>query len=151
MKFNIRAMTLITILGITPLCSAQAATDQTSIAEVKQETQDLLETLKSYSVEQKEEAVHKTKIALDNLDKRIDSMEADIDKSWNKMDKNAREKAKNSLKALRKQQNQVAEWYGNMKSSSAKTWDHMKKGFSDAYKELNNSWEKSEIEFGASK
>jgi len=149
MKFNITAMTLITILGITPLCSAQAATDQTSITEVKQETQDLLETLKSYSVEQKEEAIHKTKIALDNLDKRIDSMEADVDKSWNKMDKNAREKARNSLKALRKQQNKVAEWYGNMKSSSAKTWDHMKKGFSDAYSDLNDTWAESEIDLGS--
>jgi hypothetical protein len=38
-----------------------------------------------------------------------------------------------------------------MKSSSEKTWRHVKKGFSDAYKELNDSWEKSEIEFGSSK
>ncbi len=45
MKFNIRAIVLISILGITPLCYAETSTDKTSIEEVKQETQDLLKTL----------------------------------------------------------------------------------------------------------
>lgn len=151
MKFNTSTIImLIAILGSTPLCYAQTSADKTSIEKVKQESQDLLETLKVYSVEQKDEAVRKTKIALDDLDERIDAMEADVDKSWNKMDKSAREKARNSLKVLRKQRNQVSEWYGSMKSSSEKTWGHMKKGFSNAYKELNDSWEKSETEFDSS-
>jgi hypothetical protein len=74
-----------------------------------------------YSVDQKDEAIRKTKIALDNLDEHIDAMEADIDKSRNKMDKNTCEKAKNSLKVLCKQRNQVAEWYGNMKTNGMAT------------------------------
>jgi len=63
------------------------------------------------------------------------------------MNKAAREKARDSLKALHKQRTKVAEWYGSMKSSSADAWKHMKQGFSDAFKALYNAWEKSEKEF----
>jgi hypothetical protein len=34
-----------------------------------------------------------------------------------------------------------------MKTSSVDAWDHMKKGFSNAYKDLEHAWEKSEKEF----
>jgi chromosome segregation ATPase len=145
-KKTLCAFMLIGILGIIPLCYAE-----TSIEEVKQETHDLIQTLNAYTVDQRDEAIHKTKAALVNLDKRIDELEASVDKSWDKMDKAAREKARASLKALRKQRTQVAEWYGSLKSSSGDAWEHMKKGFSDAYKALNEAWEKSEKEFGTNK
>lgn len=151
MKFNICAIMLIGILGITPLCYAETSTDKTSIEEVKQETQDLLQTLDAYTVDQKDEAIRKIKTSLDNLDKRIDAVEARVDESWDKMDKDARKKARDSLKALRKQRNQVAELYGNMKSSTGNAYMNMKTGFSDAYKALNNAWEKTENEFGSGK
>lgn len=154
MKFEKKilcAFMLIGMLGITPLCYAETSSDKTSIEEVKQETQDLLQTLNAYTVDQKDEAIHKTKAALDNLDKRVDALEARVDESWDKMDKAAREKARAGLKALRKQRTQVAEWYGRLKSSTGDAWEHMKKGFSDAYKALNDAWEKSEKEFGSNK
>lgn len=151
MKFNTYAIVLIGILGITPLCYAEASTDKTSIEEVKQETVDLLQTLDTYTADQKDEAIRKTEIALDKVDKRIDALEANIDKSWDKMDKETRKKARDSLKALRKQRNKVAEWVGSLKTSTKKAWEHMKEGFSDAYKALNDAWEESENEFGSSK
>jgi len=91
------------------------------------------------------------KAALDNFDKRIDALETRIDSDWDKMDRAAREKIRASLSALRKQRAQAAEWYGNLKSSSADAWGHMKKGFSDAYRALSDAWEKSEKEFGSYK
>ena len=151
MKLNICAIVLIGFLGITPLCYAVTSTEKTSIEEVKQETQNLLKTLDAYTTDQKDEAIRKTKTALDKLDKRIDALEARVDESWDKMDKDARKKARDSLKALRKQRNQVAEWYGSLKSSTENAWEHMKKGFSDAYKALNDAWEKSENEIGPNK
>ncbi|MFT6987564.1 MAG: DUF438 domain-containing protein [Psychromonas sp.] len=151
MKFNICSVVLIGILGGTSLCYAETANDKTTIEEVKQQTDDLLQTLDAYTVEQKDEAIRKTKMALANLDKRIDALEARIDESWDKMSKKAREEASDSLKALHKQRNEVAEWYGSMKNSTGNAWGNMKKGFSDAYKDLNDTWEKSENEFGSSK
>ncbi|MEE4357885.1 MAG: hypothetical protein V2I97_15565 [Desulfococcaceae bacterium] len=160
MKSKICAMMLIGILGLTPLCyaqtentgtSAEEVTTGTSIEEVKKETQDLLRTIGSYSADKRDEAVQKAKDGMNKLDKRIDALEAEIDKNWDKMNDAARRKARENLKALRKQRNQVAEWYGSMKTSSADAWEHMKKGFSDAYKALEDAWEKSEKEFNSGK
>ena len=141
----------IVLYGITPLCYAQTASGKTSIEEVKQETQDLIQAVKGYTADQRDEAIQKTKEALDNLDKRIDALETRIDNDWDKMDKAAREKARAGLRALRKQRTQAAEWFGSLKSSSAGAWGHMKKGFSDAYRALYDAWEKSEKEFGSYK
>ena len=144
---HILTLMLIGILGVTPLCYAQTENSNTSIEEVKKETQDLLQTIGSYTVDKRDEAVQKAKEGLNKLDKRIDALEARIDKNWDKMNAAARKEARENLRALRKQRNQVAEWYGSMKASSADAWDHMKKGFFDAYKVLEDAWEKSEKEF----
>ena len=142
---------LIAALGIAPLCYGETSSDKTSIEEVRQETQDLIQTLKAYSADQRDEAIKKSKSALDNLDKRIDALEARIDNNWDNMNKAAREKARANLKALRKQRIKVAEWYGGLKSSSVDAWEHMKKGFSDAYEAFSDAWEKAEKEFGSGK
>lgn len=151
MKFNILLIGLIAMLGITPLCSAETSADKTSIEEVKQEMDDLLLTLDAYTEDQKDEAISKAEKALNNLDKRIDDLEASVDERWDKMDQDARKSVRDSLKALRRQRNQVAEWYGRMKNSTGNAWEHMKKGFSDAYSSLKDAWEKSANEFGSSK
>ncbi len=146
--------TLIGMLSIVPLCSAETSpdqTDKTSIEDVQQKTDELLHTLTSYTAEQRDEAMQKTKAALDSMDKRIDAMEAQMYNNWDKMDKAAREKSQASLKALRQQRTKVAEWYGSMKNSSVGAWGHMKEGFSDAYKSLHEAWEKSEKEFSSNK
>src|SRR5512139_3089763 len=121
---------LIAVFGIAPLCYAETSSEKTSIKEVSQEAQDLIKELKSYTAEQRDEAIQKTEAALDNLDKRIDALETRIDSNWDKMDKATREKARASLKALRKERTKAAEWYGSLKNSSADAWEHMKKGFS---------------------
>lgn len=142
---------LIGILGVTPICFAETSTDNTSIAEVKKETTELLQALRVYTVEQREEAIRKTKAALDKLDKRIDSLQAHIDRNWEQMDSAARNKARSNLDALRKERAQVTEWYGGLKNSTSDAWEHMKKGFSKAYSALNDAWEKSATEFNANK
>lgn len=138
-------------LGLTPLCSAETTGDKTSMTEVKQEAKEVVQTLKAYTVEQRDEAIQKTKEALNHLDQRIEDLDRRIDKNWDKMDKAAREKARASQKALRNQRTEVAEWYGSLKGSSVEAWGHMKKGFSDAYTNLHEAWEKSEKEFGSDK
>ena len=142
---------LMTMLGIAPLCYADKSGEKTSIEDVRQETRELIQALKSYSADQRDEAIQKSKSTLENLDRRIDALETRIDNNWDKMNKAARENARNSLKEVRKQRTKVAEWYGSLKSSSEDAWAHMKKGFSDAYNALYDAWEKSEEEFSSGK
>lgn len=126
MKLDIWAVVLIGLIGITPpLCSAETAPNKTSIKEVKQEAQGLLQRLSAYTADQKDEAVRKTKTAVD------------------KLDKDARKKARDSLEASRTQRNQAAEWYGRLKSGAENGWEHTKQGFANAYKTLKNALGKS--------
>ncbi|MFP4168089.1 MAG: hypothetical protein ACLFSY_04480 [Desulfonatronovibrionaceae bacterium] len=115
--------------------------------KVKKETKDLLRALKSYSVDQRDQAIQESQEALDKMDKRIDALESSIEKNWDKMDKNARDKARSSLKTLKKKRSQVAQWHESLKNSSADAWEHIKQGFSDAYSGLNQAWKKSISEF----
>ena len=138
---------LIGIIGITPMCYAKTSTDMTSVEEVKQETQDLIQTLKAYTADRRDEAINTTKLALDDLDKRIDALETGIDDNWDMMNKDARKNARTSLKSLRRQRIELAEWYGRLKSSSNDAWGQMKKGFSDAYSAVNGAWGKAKQEF----
>lgn len=142
---------LLAIFGLTSLCSAAPASDKTSLEDVKKESKDLLQTLKGYSAAQRDEAIARIKVTLDDLDQRIRVLEATIDANWEKMDKTARANARNRLQELHKERTEVAEWYGSLKSSSAEAWEQTKKVFSEAYKDLNEAWEKSEIEFGKRK
>lgn len=146
MRIHINVLMVIGILAVAPLCHAETEKN-TSIEEVKKETQDLLQALREYTANQKEEAVENTKEALNKMDKRFDEFEARIDENWDKMDDAARKKARENLKDLRKQRNEVAEWYGSMKTSSADAWEHITKGFSDAYKSIYDAWGKAEKEF----
>ena len=144
MKKTIAVMTLIMIVTLCfmPLSYTQASNDRTTIQDVKQEAQELIAKIKGYTADQRDEASNQTEEALKKLDDRIDALETDIYNSWDKMDKNAREEAQTGLKELRKQRIELAEWYGSLKNSSVSVWEQMKKGFSDAYQAIIDTWAK---------
>lgn len=151
--------TILLLLGMALLGAAppgyasQAGTSaedggKTTTKEVRREVGDAAEAIKNYTADKRDDAVRHAKTALDELDARIKAMEARIDKNWDKMDKAAREKARATQEALRKQRVVAAEWYGGLKNSTAGAWEGTKKGFSDAYKSLRSSWEKADREYG---
>ncbi len=137
------------LLGSVPMTYAAEHEGQENgkPAESRQEMNDTAESIKNYTVEKRDEAAKKAKDSLDALDKRIDALDRQIEKNWDKMDKAAREQARNTMRALHEQRIKVAEWYGELRSGTAKAWEQTKKGFSDAYKSLENSWKKAEREY----
>lgn len=145
---------MVALLGIAPLSLAAQheasghENGKTTAKEVRREVTDAAEAIKNYTADKRDEGAKKAKAALDALDVRIEAMEARIDKNRDKMDAAAREQARSTLHALRKQRVQVAEWYGGLKNSSADAWGQMKTGFSDAYKSLRHAWEKADRQYG---
>ncbi|MBR0565513.1 hypothetical protein J5J83_05195 [Azoarcus sp. L1K30] len=123
------------------------ANDQTTAKEVRHEVIDAADAIKDYTVDKRDEAAAKAKAALDSIDGRIETMQARIEKKWGRMDAAAREKARQSLRALQRERVEVAEWYGGLKNSSAAAWEHTKAGFSKAYRALRTGWEKAEQEY----
>ena len=135
---------LVALLGIAAQSVSLAADSTASADEIKQQSMDLLHSLKSYGAGQRDEALSKSKAALANLDQRIQALEADLFAHWDEMDQAARDQARASLQALREQRTRVAEWYGSMESGSASAWSEIKQGFSNAYEALHEAWQQSE-------
>lgn len=129
--------------------AAQPADDTTTSKDVKSETKEAIETIKNYSIEQKDEAVKEVGTALDDLDARIDQMQTRVENKWDKMDQASRDKYNATLRTLRKKRNELSEWYGGMKQSSANAWDHVKDGFVNGYEAMAKAFDEAESEFDA--
>jgi seryl-tRNA synthetase len=123
------------------------AADDTTATDVGKKLDAAGTAIKDYSVEQRDEAVKNAKVALDNLDARINRLAADIDSKWDQLDASARKKAYESMDKLRKERNDAAEWMGALKHSSKEAWDEVKNGFAKSYEALSNSFSKAKEEF----
>jgi len=142
MKNTLCKFLVVAICALFFLTAASFAAEpegKTTAKDVTQKLKETGQTIKSYSFEQRDEAVKKAKAELDDLDARIERMDAQIEKRWDKMDKSARKQAKASQKALHRQRNDLAEWYVALKHSSADAWDQVKTGFVKSYAVLKES------------
>ena len=139
-----------TLMLITALIFAMAfvsSADNTTPKEVEKKVAEAAEAIKNLSVDERDEAVQKAKEILDDLDTRIDQLGSQLNDQWDRLDRTARKKMTDSLTALRKQRNDVAEWYGGLKHSSGNAWEDVKKGFLNSYQRLRNSFEKARRDF----
>ncbi len=147
-KRKFLAALVITVpLCFTPLVIAQSSNDSVTAQDVKEETRQFINTLGEYSAGQRDQALKEANQALEKLDVRIDKLETRIDENWDSMTQAARQETRANLKVLRKQRNELSEWYGSLKYSSADAWDHLKEGFSNAYQSINDAWENAKSEF----
>lgn len=146
---NILILTMFAVITICfmPVVHAQSGNGTVTAQDVKKDTKELINTLQQYTFNQREKALKEVDQALKKLDERIDELQSRVDRNWDSMTQAARQKAKTNLKALRQQRKELAEWYGNLKSSSADAWGEMKKGFSDAYQSMSNAWKKAKQEY----
>lgn len=145
------ATLIVVFIGLFPATAAFSADRPTgekgARKEVGQEMQEAVEAIKTYSAEQKDQAVKKGKALLDDLDARIERMKSKINQNWGRMDAAARKKATASLEAIQKQRVEAAEWYGSLKQSSAGAWEEVKKGFVENYQALHDSFDQAAEKF----
>src|SRR6266849_3131045 len=138
--FSVRALALGALLAVSPLSSAaEASGNKTTAKDIAREADETGQAIKNYTVAQRDEAVKKAKAALDDLDRRVGRMETKLDGEWDRMDQAARKKARATLNALRRERNEVAEWYGGLKHGSAESWERGKAGFVKSYQALKES------------
>lgn len=134
-------------------CSVLRAAEQMpkdenkEMAQVRQEADETLQAIKDYSIDKKEQVMAKSKDVLDKMDVKIDELEKRSSEQWQDMSEASREQSRQALRELRKKRNDIAEWYGGMKHSSAGAWDEMKKGFVDSYHSLQQAFDKASEKF----
>jgi uncharacterized membrane protein len=117
------------------------------MAQVRQEADDTLQAIKEYSIDKKEQVMAKAKDVLDKMDVKIDELEKRSSEQWQNMSEASREQSRQALRELRRKRNDIAEWYGGMKHSSAGAWDEMRKGFVDSYHALQQAFDKASEKF----
>ena len=139
---------IVCTLALAALCTLSAPlyaeSEDSSVAELKQESRELGEALQEYGADQKDQAEDSINRMLVALDKRIAELEAELSENWDDMSSAARERSQESLASLREQRERVQSWYNELKASSASAWERAKKGFSDAYEALSEQWNETE-------
>ena len=140
---------MLTAVLVWALFSASAAAQQPTDKTTSEEVADKVaaEAIRHYSVDQRDEAVKKAKEILDDLDARMDRMNSQLNDQWERMDQRARQEMKTSLAALRRQRNEVFEWYGGLKHSSVNAWEDVKQGFLHSYQNLRDGFAKARREY----
>ena len=134
------------------LALAFAAASQLSLADdagkttgkdVSRKVEDAGKAIGNYTIAERDQAIKTAQAALADADARMRRMERKVDAEWDKMDAAARKRARATLNALHKERNELAEWYGGLKHSSAEAWDEVKSGFVKSYETLKQSFTKA--------
>ena len=146
--FPVGALALSALLAVPPFALGQEPPgSKTTAKDVSKKVGDAGKAIKDYTVAQRDEAIKSAKAALDDADRRINRLERKLENDWERMDQAARDKARATMRALRKERNELAEWYGGLKHSSAEAWDQVKAGFVKSYEVLRQSFVKAGKEF----
>ena len=142
MTFLKQAGWLLTVLFLAagPLQAATADESEQQGGTMAEQWNETMDALGSYTAEQRDKALKTGKKTLDAMDNRLAKLEAWTKEHWDSMSEEAREERTKMLDAMRKQRNEVAEWYGGMKHSSGQAWDSVKQGFIESYDELQQSY-----------
>lgn len=122
------------------------AEERPSAEEVKREVREAVDAIRSYSADLRDEAMMRARSAIERLDRHIERLEERADAQWDRMDRAARERARATLKALRRQRNELAEWSGRLRESSVTAWDRIKEGFVESYRTLADTFTRADEE-----
>ena len=112
---------------------------QTTSQDVSKKTADAVDTLKSYTVEKKNDAVAYGKKLMRSADRDIKKLERAAGKASDETKAQLKEEVKD-LKAARAA---AAKKFDEMGKASGEAWDSTKNGFADAYQDLRQGLEKA--------
>jgi hypothetical protein len=117
------------------LTSAGPAAGQTST----QTSGDTTDKIKSYSVEKKNEAVAYGKKLMSDLDVKIKQLETQMSRDTAA----AKADAQRELKELKSKRAETSKKLNELGRATAQSWDATKQGFADAYKDLQQAYDKA--------
>jgi len=135
------------LVAVVPLTLAAQTADRTSPEQVRKEVGEAVAAIEAYSADRRDEAMAKAGSEIERLDRYIEHLDDRVAARWDQMDQATRARVRTTLKMLRRQRTDLAEWSGRMRESSAAAWDHVKEGFMTSYRALGDAFAKAEDEF----
>jgi len=128
------------ILAITLgafLTPAAPVVGQTSGKDAAQKAGEAADAIKGYTVEKKNEAVVYAKKLVSDLDAKIKDLEAQVSRDTSA----AKADGQRQLKELKATRDKTAKKVDELGRASAESWDSVKHGFAESYKDLNKAYE----------
>jgi len=104
-----------------------------------QKAGDAAETIKSYTIEKKNEAVAHGKKLISDLDAKIKDLESRISRDTS----SAKSDLQRQLSELKAKRAQAGKKLDELGKATAESWDSVKHGFADAYKDLQTAFDKA--------
>lgn len=111
---------------------------------IKEDAVELLNSIRQYSAEQKEELVKNTQSLLARFDKKIEEAESSFDKKWDSMSESAKKKSERTLERLKKERDEAKSWLEDAKESNAKTWSSVKGNLAESLTRLRERLQDSD-------
>ena len=124
---------------LATVLSQPLAFAQTTAKDVSKQTGEAVDTLKSYTVEKKKEALAYGKKMLGAADRDIKKLE----RSAAKASGDTKAQFKEELKGLKADRAALSKKLDEMGKASGEAWDGTKNAFADAYKDLHDGVEKA--------
>lgn len=125
------------------LAQATPAAAQTTATGAKQKASDAADAIKSYGVDKKNDAVAYGKKLVADLDARIKELEARVTRDTSA----AKADLQRQLGELKAKRAQAAKKLDDLGKASAESWDSVKTGFADAYKDLHRAYDNAVTSF----
>ena len=100
---------------------------------------DTWDNVKSYTVEKKDEALAYGKKLVRETDREIEALERKASKSSGE----AKAQFQRDVKELKAKRKEASKKLDEMGKATAGAWDEAKNGFADAYKDLQDSYDKA--------
>jgi len=118
---------------------AQPAVAETTTKDVSKKAGEAWETVKSYSVDRKKDAVAYGRKLVRSTDREI----KELDRKAAKASDEAKAQLRSDMNELRAKRAEASKKLDEMGKASAGAWDEAKNGFADAYKDLQDSYHKA--------
>lgn len=120
-----------------------SAVAQTTARDVQKKTGEAWDTVKSYSVEKKNDAVAYGKKLVRESDSQIKGLENKAAQASG----DAKARYKREITDLKTKRKNASKKLDEMGKASGAAWDNAKNGFADAYRDLHESYEKAAAQF----
>ena len=124
--------------------STSATAQRSNLAELEQNTQELMDSIGDYTAQQRSAVVTEVKQSLAELDQHTERMQERIDANMQVMSVESQKIARDAMEKLREQRAVVNVHLEQLANNTTDTWEEVKDGFAAAYAQMYEAWEEAE-------
>jgi hypothetical protein len=114
---------------------------------VRRETGEAIESVRKYTVRNREQALARARDALATLDREAAGLEDRFDARWTTMDAATRERTRAAMRRVDTRRAEAAEWVGGMRHASEAAWTDVRDGFDRSYGTLAQALREARREY----